>query len=158
MRAQLTLSLSLCLACVSPTSSSGRGTVVSPVESGGGREWSESERLAPFAIRNLQRGQEASYHLFRVQKELPPRVHQNSDLVLVVVAGGPVIALGNENVPAQPGTVLEIPRGTPYGVKNGAVGGSVLYGVFTPALDSADISQETQVESKNAWRWNLWAQ
>ncbi len=158
MRPLLALGLSLCTACASVSSQADRATIISPGASGEARAWSDAERAAPVVLRNLQRTPEASYHLLRVRTALPRRQHERADLVLMVVAGHPKLTLGSDAVSAQPGTVVEIPRGTAYAVENAGAEPAVLYGVATPALDPEDSRQVPEGETVSAWRWNLWPQ
>jgi mannose-6-phosphate isomerase-like protein (cupin superfamily) len=57
------------------------------------------------------------------------------------------------------GDVIEIPRGTPFRVKNRAQAASVAYLVYTPGLSSEDRKPvRAERESESAWKWNLWVQ
>jgi mannose-6-phosphate isomerase-like protein (cupin superfamily) len=132
--------------------------VISPAQSGNPTSWTESEQQAPKVIRNLRRTPEASFHLVRVKTELVRRLHDNSDLSMVVVSGHVELTLGDETFQVAPGDVVEIPRGSAYGVLNRQAEAGVFYQVFTPALAADDTHEKPEPTKDNPWRWNLWQQ
>jgi mannose-6-phosphate isomerase-like protein (cupin superfamily) len=159
LRSCLCLPALLCAlsACVSaPTRAP--GMVVSPADPSSQASWSEEEQRAEVAMRNLRRTPEASFHLLRLRGELRPRKHEQSDLVLLVVAGKLELELGDRMLPAAPGDVIEVPRGTPYGAKNRGDKPGVLYLVHTPALDPNDVRTIATSSPETSWKWNLWTQ
>jgi mannose-6-phosphate isomerase-like protein (cupin superfamily) len=160
MRTLLVLSICLGAACATTKASEQRsfGKIISPADSGMPSDWSEAEKAAPLTVRNLRRSPEASFHLVRMQNELPARMHQHSDLTLVVVSGSFALKLGDQVQAVRPGDVIEIPRATPYGAKVEGSPAGVLYQVFTPALATDDTLEQPQVTREDPWRWNLWPQ
>jgi mannose-6-phosphate isomerase-like protein (cupin superfamily) len=120
-------------------------------------DWTADEKTRDFAMRNLRRSDEASFHLLRVAKQRKATVHERSDLVMAVISGRLRVTVDREVIEMVSGDVIEIPRDTPYALTNQAVSASVAYLVYTKALDPAD-SKPAQTQSKGAWRWNLWAQ
>jgi mannose-6-phosphate isomerase-like protein (cupin superfamily) len=134
------------------------GMVVSPADAEAPADWTEDELRAEVVMRNLRRTPEASFHLLRVRTALRPRKHEQSDLVLLVVAGKVELELGDRMLPGAPGDVIEVPRGTPYGATNRGDKPGVLYLIFTPALDPNDVKNVTTPSAETAWKWNLWAQ
>ncbi|MFT3923006.1 MAG: cupin domain-containing protein [Myxococcales bacterium] len=158
MRTLLVLSLCVLCGCASAPKKEGYSKVISPAQSGNPTSWDENEMRAPVAIRTLRRTPEASFHLARIKAELGRRLHEKSDLTLVVVNGQLELSLGDETVQAGAGDVVEIPRGTPYAVLNKGRDAGVLYLVFTPGLADDDTRNRPVATSESSWRWNLWLQ
>jgi mannose-6-phosphate isomerase-like protein (cupin superfamily) len=144
------------LACMTPDSRAS-GTIISPsAESQGG--WTDQEKAANTVMRNLRQSPEASFHVLRVQTELPMRSHAKSDLVLVVVAGQVELRLGNRAIPSAPGDVVEVPRDVPYAILNRGREAAVLYAMYSPGLNPDDMKAIREPQTGGAWQWNLWAQ
>jgi len=158
MRTLRVISLCVLFGCAAAPQKQGLSKVISPAQSGNPTSWDEAELAAPVAIRTLRRTPEASFHLARVQAELGRRLHEKSDLTLVVVSGQLELSLGDETVQAGAGDVVEIPRGTPYAALNKGKDAGVLYEVFTPALADDDTRNKPVAATESAWRWNLWLQ
>lgn len=135
------------------------GVVVSPADAASTTQWSDDERNAEVVMRNLRQSDEASFHLLRVRTALPPRKHEKSDMVLMVVAGQLELSLGDRRLPGAPGDVIEVPRGVPYGVKSKGDKPGVLYVVYTPAFNVDDVRKVAESTGGDAaWKWNLWTQ
>jgi len=156
--ATIALAVALLAGCAATSTASGaRGRIIT--EARESSSWSDEERAQNVTVRNLRRSAEASFHLMRVRSEQPLHVHDESDLVLVSVAGGFGLTLGDRALTLGPGDVVEIPRGTPYALKNEATDASVAYLVFTPALQPEDFkSVSGPPKRESAWQWNLWVQ
>lgn len=152
--------VSLLAACVSGAATQKpRGKFISPSEQGALTEWSDEERQRPVAMRNLRRSPEASFHLMRIAGERRAHVHEQSDLVFMMLAGDLQMALGDQTLTLKPGDVVEIPRGMPYDLHNRGREPSVAYLVYTPPLridDQKPVSGSAPTES--VWKWNLWLQ
>jgi mannose-6-phosphate isomerase-like protein (cupin superfamily) len=133
------------------------GTIVSPADSMQA-PWSGQEKAAGSVMRNLRQSQEASFHVLRVQGELPLRKHLKSDLVLVVVAGQVQLRLGDRTIPSAPGDVVEVPRDVPYAVINKGRDAAVLYLVYTPGFDPDDVKTVSEATGVGAWKFNMWTQ
>jgi mannose-6-phosphate isomerase-like protein (cupin superfamily) len=144
-------------ACVSAPNRA-PGMLVSPLVGEAATSWTEDELRAEAVMRNLRRTPEASFHLLRLRTALRKREHAQSDLVMLVVAGKIELELGDRMLPAAPGDVIEVPRGTPYGAINRGDEAGVVYLIFTPALDPNDVRNVTTPNAASAWKWNLWAQ
>ena len=109
MRSLLVISLCMVGACASTPQKEGYSKVISPVQSGAPTSWDETELQSALAIRSLRRTPEASFHLARIKTELTRRMHEQSDLLLVVVSGKLELSLGDETVRVSAGDVVEIP-------------------------------------------------
>jgi mannose-6-phosphate isomerase-like protein (cupin superfamily) len=133
------------------------GTIVSPAESAN-EAWSDNEKAQNLVMRNLRSSAEASFHVLRVRTELGLRKHQNSDLVLVVVAGKVELRLGDRAIPSAPGDVVEVPRDVPYAVVNRGQDAAVLYAVYTPGFNPDDVKTIAEASGVGAWKFNLWTQ
>jgi mannose-6-phosphate isomerase-like protein (cupin superfamily) len=162
MRASIALSIFLGACALGPSAShgAGRGTVYSPAEHATeGARWSEQEQQQPAVLRNLRRSPEASFHLLRVRTEQATREHKGSELLLMTMAGDLTVDVSGKAVTLHPGDVLEVPRATPYALRNAGESASVAYLVYTPAL-AADDTHVTSApaSSESAWKWNLWVQ
>jgi mannose-6-phosphate isomerase-like protein (cupin superfamily) len=156
MRRYWLLSLASLLACMTPDSRAS-GTIISPADAAQGA-WTEQETASNLVIRNLRTSSEASFHVLRVRTELPLRKHQNSDLVLVVVAGKVELRLGDRTIPSAPGDVVEVPRDAPYAIINRGQDAAVLYAVFTPGFNPDDVKTIAEASGPGAWKFNLWTQ
>ncbi len=156
MRRLRYLSLISLLGCMTPESRAS-GTIISPAEAAQG-SWTEQEVAAPLVIRNLRVSPEASFHVLRVRTELPMRQHKDSDLVLMVVAGKAELRLGDRTIPAAPGDVVEVPKGSPYGVVNRGESAAIVYAVYTPGFNPDDVRVITEPSGSGAWKFNLWTQ
>lgn len=156
MRSLWLLSLLPLAACMTPPVRPA-GTIFSPAETAQA-EWTDQEKAASSVVRNLRSSAEASFHVLRVQGELPMRKHAKSDLVLVVVAGQVELHLGDKTLPSAPGDVVEVPRDAAYGVLNKGKQAAVLYLVFTPGFDPADVKTVVEASGVGAWQYNLWSQ
>jgi mannose-6-phosphate isomerase-like protein (cupin superfamily) len=134
------------------------GMVITP--EGNTAAWTEEEAQRDVSLRNLRRTPEASFHLLRVRtEEQTAHVHEQSDLVFMVIAGKLSLEFGYRTLPVAAGDVIEIPRGTAFRVKNLAATASVAYLVYTPGLSPEDrkpVRGERSQES--SWKWNLWVQ
>lgn len=150
------LSVLILTACMTPPNRPS-GTIFSPAETAQA-EWTDQEKASGSVMRNLRASAEASFHVLRVQGELPMRRHAKSDLVLVVVAGQVQLHLGDKTLPSAPGDVVEVPRDAPYAVLNKGKQAAVLYLVFTPGFDPADVKTVVQADGVGAWKYNLWSQ
>ena len=158
MRTLLAISICVLGACASTPQKEGYSKVISPVQSGAPTSWDENELQSSLAIRSLRRTPEVSFHLARIKTELSRRMHEKSDLLLVVVSGKLELSLGDETVRVAAGDVVEIPRGIPYAALNNTPEAGVLYEVFTPALAPDDTRMKPEVVRDSAWKWNLWVQ
>lgn len=150
------LSLISLLGCMTPESRAS-GTIISPAEAAQG-SWTDQELAANLVVRNLRASPEASFHVLRVRTELPMRLHKDSDLVLVVVGGKAELRLGDRTIPAAPGDVVEVPRGSPYGVVNRGRSAAIVYAVYTPGFNPDDVKVITEQDGAGAWKFNLWTQ
>lgn len=157
-----TVSLAALLGCAHTTGHAvepERGKLISPSLASEATTWTGEEQARPSALRNLRRSPEASFHLLRVKEAHPARVHERSDLVLVSVAGALALEVDGEDLTLRPGDVLEVPRQTPYSLRNQATEASTAYLVFTPPLDARDDRPlESSKRRESAWKWNLWVQ
>lgn len=152
----LTLLLS---ACAGDTSGRGRGSLIRPEEPGGQPRWTERELQQPVALRNVRRSDQASFHLLRLRAEQPAYAHDRSDLVFMVLAGSMTMTVNGEPVRVAPGDVVEVPRGTPYALRNDGEAPGSAYLMFTPALAADDRRLvRGPVRRESAWKWNLWVQ
>jgi mannose-6-phosphate isomerase-like protein (cupin superfamily) len=149
--------LPLVTACLAPPSRA-PGMVVSPADAEAPSGWTEEEQRADVVMRNLRRTPEASFHLLRLRTALRKRKHEQSDLVMLVVAGKLELELGDRLLPAAPGDVIEVPRGTPYGATNRGDKPGVMYVIATPTLDPNDVRNVTTPDAESSWKWNLWTQ
>lgn len=120
--------------------------------------WTESEKAARVAIRNLRASPEASFHLLRVRERLPLRVHHKSDLVLMIVSGQAEVRFADQRTKVSSGDVVEIPQGTAYGLERRGEAEVVAYLVYTPALAADDTAQVDEPQHESVWKWNLWLQ
>jgi mannose-6-phosphate isomerase-like protein (cupin superfamily) len=150
--------LFLCLAACMTPASRASGVVVSPADGSSPSGWTDEEKSANLVLRSLRQSPEASFHLLRVRTELTTRVHKQTDLVMVVVAGQVEIQLGDRTIPSAPGDVIEVPRTVPFGVRNKGREPGVLYLIYTPALDPNDVRMVTEKGGESSWKWNLWTQ
>jgi mannose-6-phosphate isomerase-like protein (cupin superfamily) len=140
------------------TVAGGRGTLITPSNQAGEAAWDEHEREAPLVMRNLRSSPEASTHVLRIRTQREPRVHQKSDLSLFVVAGELEVTVDGRPFKLNRGDVLEIPRATPYGLRNLGYDPSVAYLVFTPGHSDDDDKSAAAAPRDSSWRWNLWVQ
>lgn len=136
----------------------GRGTLITPSNQSAEAAWSEHEREAPLVMRNLRSSPEASTHVLRIRTQRDARVHQRSDLSLFVVAGELEVTVDGKPFKLSRGDVLEIPRATPYALRNLGADASVLYLVFTPGFRDDDDKSAAAAPRDSSWRWNLWVQ
>jgi mannose-6-phosphate isomerase-like protein (cupin superfamily) len=130
---------------------------VSPADAAN-EPWSENEKAQNLVMRNLRSSAEASFHVLRVRTELSLRKHQNSDLVLMVVAGKAEVRVGDRTVPSAPGDVVEVPRDVPYAIINRGRDAAVLYAVYTPGFNPDDVKTIAEPSGVGAWKYNLWTQ
>jgi mannose-6-phosphate isomerase-like protein (cupin superfamily) len=150
---------SLWSACAGDTSAHGRGSLIRPEEPGGQPQWSERERNQPVALRNVRRSDQASFHLLRLRAEQPAYAHDRSDLVFMVLAGNMEMTVSGEAIELSPGDVVEVPRGTPYALRNQGEAPGSAYLIFTPALAADDRRLvRGPIRRESAWKWNLWLQ
>ena len=154
-----TLCLGLALLCgCAHAAAGGAHVVASASRDGSAPAWTESEKAAAVSLKNLRESPGASFHLLRVRTELPARMHESSDLVLMLVSGGAEITLGDRKVPLSPGDVVEVPEGSVYSVRNRGSQAAVAYLVFSPALSPSDTKLVSQATRESVWKWNLWLQ
>ena len=136
-----------------------RGSVVRAAEASDATDWTAEERGRAVALRNLRRSPEASHHLLRLNGAQGAHVHAKSDLLLLTVAGALTLSVSGQELTLAPGDVVEIPRGTPYEMRNQGGASSVLYLVFTPALAADDYRPVKEAPARESvWKWNLWLQ
>lgn len=100
--------------------------------------WSAEEQAKPIAVRKLRATPGTSQSLIRLHGAEKPHIHQNHDLVVVMLSGGGVLHLGERSVPVHPGDVMEIPRGTVHWAENTDPVASEVYVVFSPPYDGLD--------------------
>jgi mannose-6-phosphate isomerase-like protein (cupin superfamily) len=152
------LLLVLATGCAGQSVAGGRGTLITPSNQSGETAWDEHEREAPLVMRNLRSSPEASTHVLRIRTQRDARVHQKSDLSLSVVAGELEVTVDGRPFKLNRGDVLEIPRATPYALRNLGQDASVAYLVFTPGHSDDDDKSAAAAPRDSSWRWNLWVQ
>jgi mannose-6-phosphate isomerase-like protein (cupin superfamily) len=154
--------LSLCLVGVAACASQGSvpaGTVITALNDPSSMQWTPEEEQKEVSLRNLRRSNEASFHLLRIRGTQKSQMHRNSDIVLFLVKGTLSVKVGQDELALHQGDVLEIPRGTPYGMRNSGADAGSAYLVATPPLESSDtLAAEEKPSSDSAWKYNLWTQ
>lgn len=152
--------MAICLlaGCAGTSVAGGRGRLITPSNQSAESAWSEHEREAPLVMRNLRSSAEASTHVLRVRTQREARVHAKSDLSLFLVAGELEVTVEGQPFRLARGDVMEVPRGTPYALRNLGADASVVYLVFTPGLADGDDKSAAAAPHDSSWRWNLWVQ
>lgn len=80
----------------------------------------------------LHRDAEVSHHLVAVRTAESPHRHDQSALVVVILEGGGVVRIGDEERAAPAGSILYVPRKTVHAFRNTADTPSIAYVVFAP--------------------------
>lgn len=125
--------LSLC-ACTPTT----RGRVLSPQQDLADPAWTPAEVAKPIAVRRLHATTETSTSLIRLAGAEQPHIHQDHDLVVVLLRGSARLHLASRVIDVHPGDVMEIPRGVVHWAENTGADASEVYAIFSPPYDGRD--------------------
>jgi quercetin dioxygenase-like cupin family protein len=115
-----------------------RGRVVSAQQDLLDPAWTPEELAKPIAVRRLRATPAMSVSVIRLAGAEQPHIHQEHDLVVVLLTGEARLHLGGRVVAVHSGDVMEIPRGTVHWAENAGPGASEVYAVFSPPYDGLD--------------------
>ncbi len=116
-----------------PDGDSGKGTTL--------EAWQKKHPLAAnqeIRLDEVSRGDSSSAHIVQVRKEEPLHIHQNHDLLVVILKGRGILTLEKRRLEVKPGAILSIPRGIPHSFVNQGSDPAVAFAVFMPAFDGKD--------------------
>ena len=104
-------------------------------------QWLKAHPLPPdqnvLAV-ELDRTTTSSMHLVQLRQSESLHLHAHHDLMVMVQEGRGVLTLGDQRRDMTPGSVVNIPRGTPHAFRNDAPNPAVLFVVVTPPLEEPD--------------------
>lgn len=116
-----------------PSGRSGKGVTLDA--------WLKSHPLAAgqeIRLDEISRGDSSSAHTVQIRKEEPLHIHQNHDVLVVILKGRGVLTLEKRRLEVKPGAVVSIPRGMPHSFVNQGSDPAVAFAVFMPAFDGKD--------------------
>ena len=103
------------------------------------RQWLVENPLGPgqkSRVTVLKRTQDATIQIIQTMAEVAPHKHRNSDETVYVLEGRGVLEIGDDKLPAAPGSFFFIPRGTRHAFT--PEGTAAALSIFTPTLGSND--------------------
>lgn len=101
-------------------------------------DWTADEMSRPLVFKLLGKTREASYHLIRVGASEQPHTHDRHDIIVTVLRGNATVHLGRRVFRAEPGDVIEIPRGMVHWAEIAEGASCEIYAVITPPFDGKD--------------------
>ena len=103
--------------------------------------WPEKYPLAPqqeFGIVELSRTEHSSVHLIQIRHREPLHVHEQHDLIAILLKGHGTLRLGSQTFSVQKGSVVAIPHGVPHAFVNESLEPAAAFAVSSPPLDGPD--------------------
>ncbi len=100
--------------------------------------WSEEEMAKDIAVRMLDRTENVSTHVIRLQGSESPHFHDKHDLSVTFISGDGAIHFQDRTVYLTPGDIIFIPKGTYHWAENRGEGPSLVYAIFSPPFDGKD--------------------
>ncbi len=103
--------------------------------------WTQEELQKEIAVKLLWKTEKASAHKIRLRTKEKSHIHQEHDLVVVLIKGRGKLHYLNHSVKIKPGDIMEIPRGTIHWAENLDSEASEVYAVFIPPYDGKDFKE-----------------
>jgi mannose-6-phosphate isomerase-like protein (cupin superfamily) len=102
-------------------------------------EWTEKEREQILSMKTLHSYSGTSVHALRLAGRSDSRVHDRTDLTVVVLAGRADVRLGGKWHGVNPGDIIEIPRGSPYQFDRLGSEPAEFYFIYYPPYTGKDL-------------------
>ena len=102
-------------------------------------EWTDKERGQIQSMKTLHSYSGTSVHALRLAGRSDSRVHDRTDLTVVVLSGRADVRLAGKWRSVNPGDIIEIPRGSPYQLDRLGSEPAEFYLIYYPPYDGKDL-------------------
>ena len=102
-------------------------------------EWTDKELGQIQSMKTLHSYSGTSVHALRLAGRSDSRVHDRTDLTVVVLAGRADVRLAGKWRSVNPGDIIEIPRGSPYQLDRLGSEPAEFYLIYYPPYDGKDL-------------------
>jgi mannose-6-phosphate isomerase-like protein (cupin superfamily) len=102
-------------------------------------EWTDKERGQIQSMKTLHSYSGTSVHALRLAGRSDSRVHDRTDLTVVVLSGRADVRLAGKWRTVNPGDIIEIPRGSPYQLDRLGSEPAEFYLIYYPPYDGKDL-------------------
>lgn len=102
-------------------------------------EWTDKERGQIQSMKTLHSYSGTSVHALRLAGRSDSRVHDRTDLTVVVLSGRADVRLAGKWRSVNPGDIIEIPRGSPYQLDRLGSEPAEFYLMYYPPYDGKDL-------------------
>ena len=100
------------------------------------------------ADQEISRGEGGSTHIIQLRTGHPMHVHQQHDLIAILLQGRGTLTLDSRRLELKPGAIVSIPRGVPHAFQTKGSEPAVAYVTYFPSYDGIDTIPVPEPQKK----------